>query len=114
MKTLILQSENESDISLLMDLARRLGVQFFESQETETIVPTENTSVELPNSSILLEGLGLEKEVKAVSWEEFQNDKSLPYDENYIPDIQNAQKYFGAWQDDDSETLEELLNMLTP
>jgi len=107
MKTIILQSENEKDINKLMSLANRLGVFV-------SLPPTPKDLEDEPagNTDTLYEGLGLDGELKTISLEEFENQPL--YNEKYVPDTENAQMYFGAWADDENETLEELLNMLTP
>jgi hypothetical protein len=104
MKTIILQSNNETDINLLIELASRLGVQW-------TDYPEKNDA-EFEFTDVLYEGLGMKEEISMRSLEDFEN---LPlYDDEYVPNVVQAQQYFGAWANDDNETLEELLNMLTP
>ncbi len=107
MKTIILQSDNNTDLDLLIALAHRLGVYCSVASPIPLTAEEEEDDLD-----ILLEGLGLEDELVGISLDDFED---LPlYNTAYIPDFTNAQKYFGAWEDDEDETLEELLNMLTP
>ena len=123
MKTIILQSEDTLDLRLILDLVKRLGIQYVETDEeldVEDLVSSEPNASLLDDeqsldTSALYEGLGLDNEIKVTTIDTLQdisNDDLL--ETKYTPDPESAKKVYGAWEDDDSETLEDLLNMLTP
>lgn len=124
MKTIILQSNNEPDLTLLLQLAERLGIRFFEAKKDivlEEIADAETLDREeflsaVPDSSALYEGLNLPAEPKFYKLEEMPAtyEKSSPknYSQKGLSDA--LDEVGGAWEDDEDETLEDLLNMLTP
>ena len=120
MKTLLLQSDNPLDLRLVLDLAKRLGMHYAEidkdlALETFPINEPENNPLEndILDTSALYEGLHLAEEIKVISIEDLEKTSDLILTKSYIPDFENAKQVFGAWEDDESETLEDLLNMLT-
>ncbi|MDX2303310.1 MAG: hypothetical protein NW226_10940 [Microscillaceae bacterium] len=122
MKTIILQSNNEPDLTLLLQLAERLGIRFFEAKKDivlEEIADAETLDREeflsaVPDSSALYEGLNLPAEPKFYKLEEMPTTYEKLKSRYYIPDFSLAKSAFGAWENDEDETLEDLLNMLTP
>lgn len=57
----------------------------------------------------MLEGLGLEKTVIPITYDELEK-KTLT--SPYSPNLEKAISYFGSLENDKNETLEELLNLL--
>lgn len=125
MKTLLLQSDNPLDFRLILDLAKRLGMHYTEIDKDlslEAFEPLEpsiedeqldDSSEDVKDTSALYEGLNLAEEIKVISMEDLEMTSHLLLTKNYIPDFKAAKEVFGAWEDDKSETLEDLLNMLT-
>ncbi|WP_154657234.1 hypothetical protein [Hugenholtzia roseola] len=117
MKAIILQSENEADLSLLVALANRLGVscQVFVPEEQAQSAPSPHLEADTYNSDALFEGLGLDEEITPITFEEFCRE---PLSLDTTPNATNISEVLkqvgGAWEDDDEETLEQLLNQLTP
>jgi hypothetical protein len=125
MKTLLLQSDNPLDLRLVLDLAKRLGMRYTEIDQAPNL---ENTSInesqvedeqtnddlleDVLDTSALYEGLHLAEEIKLISMTDLEKATDLLLTKNYIPDFESAKQAFGAWEDDESETLEDLLNML--
>jgi hypothetical protein len=120
MKTIILQTDAQSDLDLLIAFAQRLGIQCFEADSdldiaASTPITTHHTATEVPDSSALYEGLGLDEEVEVYDLLDLQvSGEDDLYSTSYEDDFENAKKYFGVWKDDQEETLEDLLDMLTP
>jgi hypothetical protein len=124
MKTIVLQSDSEYDLNLLLGFAQRLGIHFFEMKATVSLGEiaqinnpeglSEAIESDIPDTSTLYEGLNLSKEVKFYRYDELPKE----YDQNqlkpYTPNYSIAQLAFGALEDDEDESLEDLLNMLTP
>ncbi len=108
MKTIILQSDNNTDLDLLIALAHRLGV----SCSVASPIPL-TAKEEVDDLDILLEGLGLEDELTFTSYEEFSEELFINTPANAHILYEALQEVGGAWEDDEDETLEELLNMLT-
>jgi hypothetical protein len=137
MKTIILQSNNEADLKIIADLLNRLNIYFVQTSKPIAISDwavsdeeqayldmlyaddepdsDEQSEEEATDNTALYEGLGLEKEIKFTSLEALKNrpDSAL-LASKYEPNFPRAKDFFGAWEEDEDETLEELLNMLTP
>lgn len=124
MKTVVLQSDNEFDLNLLLSFAQRLGIFFLESKAQIPLeeltednigeVFKETFKPQTPDTSALYEGLNLSKEIKFYKYDEIPktyNDSNSQY---YKPNFSKAQSSFGALEEDEDESLEDLLNMLTP
>ncbi|MCC5945972.1 MAG: hypothetical protein JJT94_13655 [Bernardetiaceae bacterium] len=117
MKTVVLQSDNEVDIAFLIELAQRLGVACsIVSSDSEGLAAQHHHDDESDeNLETLLEGVGLNKEITAVNYEEFLNSPLKVETLDNTQDISTVlQEVGGIWEDDKSETLEDLLNQLTP
>ncbi len=119
MRTFILQSSNEQDLELLLIMASRLGVvckEIEKSSQVNSLNEIDDTNNEIENfinkneeSTFLLEGLGLEKTVIPILYDDLEKE-TLP--SPHSPNLEKAISYFGSLEDDENETLEELLNLL--
>ncbi|AFM03575.1 hypothetical protein Fleli_1137 [Bernardetia litoralis DSM 6794] len=115
MRTFILESSNEKDLELLLIMASRLNIAYKEietSSQANTInkiYDEEYNKIEKEENNFLLEGLGLDKSTIPITYEELENE-TLP--SPYLPNLEKAIPFFGLLEDDKSETLEELLNLL--
>ena len=109
MRTIILQSSNQQDINLLLSMASRLGILY---KEIEAVEEKEkiDTIEDLEDISFLYEGLGLEETVSAISYDELEKE-TLP--SPYTANLAEAIPYFGSLDNDENETIEELLEMLS-
>ncbi len=121
MKTILLQTEALDNLELLIAFAQRLGIQCFEANDSldlsaaTPLTHEPSTQAEASDSSLLYAGLGLDEEVVVYDLQALQmSEEDDLYNTSYDDDFDNAKKYFGAWKDDEEETLEDLLNMLTP
>ncbi|MDX2306417.1 MAG: hypothetical protein NW226_26645 [Microscillaceae bacterium] len=110
-KILIIQTEKEIDLKLILLLVERLGLSY---QQTDTQYVDEPRLEKESESheNLLLEGLGLEENLTPMSYENLP-DALQDFSTVYQPDYQTAKAYFGVWEQDE-ESLEELLDMLTP
>ncbi len=106
MRTIILQSSNGQDINLLLSMASRLGILYKEIDEKHELEKYEDVE----DTSFLYEGLGLEETVSTISYEELEKE-TLP--SPYVANLETAIPYFGSLEDDENETIEELLEMLS-
>lgn len=79
-----------------------------EKQEIDQIEEI-NKYEDLEDTSFLYEGLGLEETVSTISYEELEKE-TLP--SPYAANLETAIPYFGSLEDDENETIEELLEML--
>lgn len=123
MKTLLLQSDNPLDLRLVLDLAKRLGMRYTETEQDlgiEIFTPTEHVLEQEDDlldegidTSALYEGLNLSTEIKIITLNDLEKNNDLLLSSKYTPDFESAKEVFGAWEEDENETLEELLNMLT-
>ncbi len=123
MKTIIFQTDAQSDLDLLIAFAQRLGIQCFEADPeldiaaATPITTHHHTAAEMPDSSALYEGLGLDEEVQVCDYDTFTKENKYPeivHNFNAVALANTLSEVGGAWEDDDEETLEDLLNMLTP
>lgn len=105
MRTIILQSSNIQDLNLLLSMANRLGILYKEIEEEKKLESYEDEE----DNSFLLEGLGLEKTISSISYDDLEKE-TLP--SPYKPNLEAAIPYFGSLEDDKDETIEELLEML--
>ena len=108
MRTIILQSSNQQDINLLLSMASRLGILYKEIEAVEEKEKTDTLDVE--DINFLYEGLGLEETVSAISYDELEKE-TLP--SPYTANLAEAIPYFGSLDNDENETIEELLEMLS-
>jgi len=110
MRTIVFKSNQEQDIKLLIALANRLGILYQEIEQ-------ENSKeYEFINSdtSLLYEDLDLDNSPIIMSYEEYEKiDTRIDISEQKT-DRELAKTSFGALENDNEQTLEELLNMLTP
>lgn len=115
MRTFILEASDEKDLELLLIMASRLNIAYKEIETSSQvnsineIYDEEYNEIETQENNFLLEGLGLEKTTIPITYEELES-KTLP--SPYLPNLEKAIPFFGLLEDDESETLEELLNML--
>ncbi len=100
--TLIVHFDRLPDLRLVRQLLDRLGVRYERSEP-----PTE------PKASSWLDGLGLPDEPTPMSYQEHLASELPPITPVSPEAYEEASKYFGAWEDEE-ESLEELLAMLTP
>lgn len=127
MKTLLLQSDNPLDFRLILDLAKRLGMHYTEIDQdlslekfTPTQISTEDKqSLDALEEDIdtraLYEGLNLNDNPTQINYASLKEKPDSNIFESYTPTslFDALNEVGGAWEDDQSETLEELLNMLT-
>jgi len=124
MKTLLLQSDNPLDFRLILDLAKRLGMHYTEIDKDlnlEALEPLiedeqlDDSSEEVIDTSALYEGLNLAENSRQTIYKSLKEKPDLNIFENYssIGLFNTIDKVGGAWKDDKSETLDDLLNMLT-
>jgi len=124
MKTLLLQSDNPLDFRLILDLAKRLGMHYTEIDKDlnlEALEPLiedeqlDDSSEEVIDTSALYEGLNLAENSRQTIYKSLKEKPDLNIFENYssIGLFNTLDKVGGAWKDDKSETLDDLLNMLT-
>lgn len=119
MRTFILQSSNEQDLELLLIMASRLGVVCKEIEKSSQVNflneidninnETENFENEDEESNFLLDGLGLEKTVIPILYDDLEKET---LHSPHSPNLEKAISYFGSLEDDENETLEELLKLL--
>ncbi len=114
-KTLTIQSNNEADLALIRQLAERLGLRYQETEVEKAELPSSEEEAEEENEPIasLLDGLNLPKHSKPMRYEDIPEKVDFQT-KLYEPDYHEAKRFFGSWEDDDDESLEDLLNMLTP
>lgn len=107
MQTFILQSENSEDLALLLHLAERLSIRYYETDN-------QVFDAEIPDTSALYEGLELKKEANILNFNDFSKyfDKSSFKDYEATSLFTTLEEVGGSWEDDKEETLEELLNLL--
>jgi hypothetical protein len=109
MRTIVFKSNEEQDIKLLIALANRLGILYQEIEQ-------ENSKIEEyidSDTSLLYEDLDLDDSPIIMSYDEYEKtDIQLEISEQKI-DRELAKTSFGALENDNQQTLEELLNMLT-
>ncbi len=137
MKTIILKSEDTLDLRLILDLVKRLGIEYieteqeldledlttsetdaslYENEESEEDSPFTYGENGIQDTSILYEGLGLKEGIGIVKYEDLNEKPNLTSLDDYsskgLFDV--LEELGGVWEDDENETLEDLLNMLTP
>ncbi|NJL12405.1 MAG: hypothetical protein HC913_05010 [Microscillaceae bacterium] len=123
MKTILLQSEALKDIELLLAFAQRLGIQCFEVDDNldlsaaNPLTHAPSTQAEVSDSSLLYAGLGLNEEISVNDYGTFINKSQVPSTAgnfNAKGLSEALSEVGGAWENDKEETLEDILNMLTP
>jgi hypothetical protein len=137
MKTIILKSEDTLDLRLILDLVKRLGIEYieteqeldledlttsetdaslYENEESEEDSPFTYGENGIQDTSILYESLGLKEGIGIVKYEDLNEKPNLTSLDDYsskgLFDV--LEELGGVWEDDENETLEDLLNMLTP
>jgi PHD/YefM family antitoxin component YafN of YafNO toxin-antitoxin module len=110
MRTIVFKSNEEQDIKLLIALANRLGILYQEIEQKNSEIEEFIDS----DTSLLYEDLDLNSSPIIMSYEDYEKiDIQLEISEQKT-DRELAKTSFGALEDDNEQTLEELLNMLTP
>ncbi len=112
-KILTIQSDNEADLALIRQIAQRLGLSYQETKVENGAIPSEAVATE-PTAS-LLDGLNLPQHSKSMRYEDIPQKVNLEKYQTYEPQplFEVLEEYGGAWEEDD-ESLEDLLNLLTP
>ncbi|WP_338762215.1 hypothetical protein WAF17_17155 [Bernardetia sp. ABR2-2B] len=106
MRTIVFKSNEEQDIKLLIALANRLGILYQEIEQESS----EKEEFVNSDTSLLYQDLELEVSPIIMSYDEYEKaDKSIEISEQNI-DRELAKTSFGALEDDNEQTLEELLN----
>jgi hypothetical protein len=109
MRTIVFKSNQEQDIKLLIALANRLGILYQEIEQKNS----EKEEYIDSDTSLLYEELDLEDSPIIMGYEEYEKiDTHIDISEQKT-DRELAKTSFGALADDNEQTLEELLNMLT-
>ena len=110
MRTIVFKSNEEQDIKLLIALANRLGILYQEIEQENS----EKEEFIDSDTSLLYEGLELDDSPIIMSYDEYEKtDKSIEFSEQNT-DRELAKNSFGALENDNEQTVEELLNMLSP
>lgn len=106
--TLIVHFDRLPDLRLVRQLLDRLGVRY---ERTEAPCQESAEPPQAEETTSWLDGLGLPKEPVSMNYAD------MPMLPPITPVSQEAyeeaKEYYGAWEDEE-ETLEELLDMLTP
>jgi hypothetical protein len=132
MKTLVLQSGNPADLKLVIDLAQRLGMhcqeidrefawedftntKIAEDEEAEMdddVIYDENGIVD---TSALYKGLKFSKKNEYTTFENLKESPDIDFTNKYNSNglFDSLKIVGGAWENDNTETLEDLLNLLT-
>lgn len=109
MRTIVFKSNEEQDIKLLIALANRLGILYQEIKQENS----EKEEFIHSDTSLLYEDLELDSSPIIMSYEEYEKTNQNIEISEQKTDRELAKTSFGALEDDDEQTLEELLNMLT-
>lgn len=102
--------KNEAEAAFLKELLERMEVVYEEENKDADHIEEEEF-----NSDALYEGLNLDLSTTSLAYEDLPEEAPKSSETGNAEKLHTAlEKYGGAWEDDDSETLDQLLNMLTP
>jgi len=107
--TILLKPNNSADFNLIVDLAKRLKIDYLEVTPDETTIESKLKN----NGSLLFEGLNIKKNITTFQFDNMP-EKTTPKDLNTYNTsgfLNAINEVGGAWEKEE-ESLEEILEML--